>query len=827
MVRTFPLGRLIRDAPLRLKAFAASAVLLICLIALGGHAYLTAEKSATDLIALSKTNLPKREAIARLDDEVMGAHVQVFRFVTWSSNGVNSRLLESISAEIRSDLAAIRSRLESLGAQGDLSVEERAIVHDLFAKWDKYVDAVKDTLDVGRTDAPMATMMLGATDDDFQKIAADLQRMSGLVRAQTKVIMETLVATAERNEAVLAIGGLAGTLLSIMVALLVGRSIVEPMRSITKAMKEVSAGNVDFEIGHVDRNDELGEMVKAIAAFRKNLQTQNLRLDTAMNNMSQGLCMFGTEQRVTVSNNRFARMYGLSPEQMKPGTALAEIVRRRIANGIYAGADPEEYLREQLAPVVKASTVIHELSDGRAIEVSCQPMPDGGWVTTHEDICDRRQAEKQIAYMAHHDAVTDLPNRILFRERAEQALMRISRGEKVAMLCIDLDRFKSVNDTLGHAIGDVVLRSVADRLSRCTRQSDTIARFGGDEFAVIQVEDELPQAATTLAQRIIDTLSAPYDIAGQEIVIGASIGLAIAPTDGTDADQLLKNADMALYRARADGRGLYRFFEPAMDAQMQARRVLEIELRRAFAEHEFEIFYQPEINLRSNRIVSFEALLRWHHPQRGLVLPAEFIPLAEEIGLIVPLGEWVLKQACHDATAWGADIKVAVNLSPAQFKARTLVEAVITALATSKLSPSRLELEITEGVLLTEMDATLAVLHQLRALGASIAMDDFGTGYSPLSYLRSFPFDRIKLDSSFVRDMSENQSSMAVVRAVIGLGVSLGIATTAEGVETQEQLDRVRAEGCSDVQGFFFSEAKCAAEATAMARSAGQAEEAA
>jgi diguanylate cyclase (GGDEF)-like protein len=827
MIRTFPLGRLLRDAPLRLKAFAASAVLLIFLITLGGHAYLTAEQSAADLVALSKTNLPKREAIAELDDEVMAAHVRVFRFVTWSSNGVNSRLLESISTEIRSDLAAIRGRLESLGAPGDLSAEERAVVNDLFAKWEKYVGAVKDTLDVGRTDAPMAKMMLGATDDDFQKIAADLQRLSGLVHAQTKAIMETLVVTAERNKAILAIGGLAGMLLSVMIALLVGRSIVEPMRSITKAMKEVSAGNVDFEIGHVDRNDELGEMVKAIAAFRKNLQTQNLRLDAAMNNMSQGLCMFDPECRVTVSNDRFARMYGLSPEQMKPGTALAEIVQRRIANGIYAGADPEQYLREQLAPVIKASTVIHELSDGRAIEVSCQPTPDGGWVTTHEDICDRRQAEKQIAYMAHHDAVTDLPNRILFRERAEQALAGISRGEKVAVLCIDLDRFKNVNDTLGHAIGDVVLRSVAGRLSRCTRQNDTIARLGGDEFAVVQVEGELPQAATTLAQRIIDTLSAPYDIAGQEIVIGASIGLAIAPTDGTAADQLLKNADMALYRAKADGRGVYRFFEPEMDAQMQARRVLEIDLRRALTEHEFEIFYQPEINLRSNRIVSFEALLRWHHPERGLVLPAEFIPLAEEIGLIVPLGEWVLKQACNDATAWGADIKVAVNLSPAQFKSRTLVEAVIAALAISKLSPSRLELEITEGVLLTQMDATLVILHQLRALGASIAMDDFGTGYSPLSYLRSFPFDRIKIDSSFVRDMSENQSSMAVVRAVIGLGISLGIATTAEGVETQEQLDRIGAEGCSDVQGFFFSKAKCAAEAAAMARSNRQAVEAA
>jgi diguanylate cyclase (GGDEF)-like protein len=410
--------------------------------------------------------------------------------------------------------------------------------------------------------------------------------------------------------------------------------------------------------------------------------------------------------------------------------------------------------------------------------------------------------------MARHDALTDLANRSLLKERIDAALADRAGHQSFAVLCLDLDRFKSVNDTLGHPVGDALLKAVAARLQDCVARDDTLARFGGDEFAIVQMSSAQPQAATALAQTVIAALSEPFTIEGHQVQIGCSVGIALAPTDGADADQLLKNGDMALYRVKGEGRGAYRFFEPEMDARMQARRLLELDLRGALRNGDFELHYQPVVNLDTNEVTSFEALLRWHHPVRGMVPPGDFIPLAEEIGLIVPLGEWVLRRACTDAAAWPDGIKVAVNLSPAQFKSPRLLEQVITALAVSKLPADRLELEITEGVLLDDHDRTLAILHQLRGFGVRIAMDDFGTGYSSLSYLRSFPFDKIKIDSSFIRTISEEDSSLAIIRAVTGLSASLGMMTTAEGVETEDQLARVRAEGCTEVQGFVFSAAR-------------------
>jgi diguanylate cyclase (GGDEF)-like protein len=373
------------------------------------------------------------------------------------------------------------------------------------------------------------------------------------------------------------------------------------------------------------------------------------------------------------------------------------------------------------------------------------------------------------------------------------------------VLCLDLDRFKAVNDTLGHPIGDGLLRAAAGRLQNCIRSAGSVARLGGDEFVVLLAD--LPNAddAGSVAQRIIEAIQEPFDLDGHQVNVGASIGVAIAPADGLEVDLLLRNADVALYRAKADGRGNFRFFELAMDAQLQARRLLELDLRRALAEDEFILFYQPQVDAKTEKIVEFEALLRWQHPQRGLISPAEFIPLAEEIGLIVPLGEWVIHQACAQAATWPKDIKVAVNLSPAQFKTQTLPHSVVSALASSGLAPARLELEITESVLLANNDATLATLHQLRSLGISIAMDDFGTGYSSLSYLRSFPFDKIKLDRSFVSELAASEGSLAIVKAVSDLGKSFGMVTTAEGVETAAQFATVRDQGCSQAQGFYFS----------------------
>ena len=422
-----------------------------------------------------------------------------------------------------------------------------------------------------------------------------------------------------------------------------------------------------------------------------------------------------------------------------------------------------------------------------------------------EDITEQQQVEARIRHMAHHDALTGLMNRVRFRESLDQALLDAQRGgTSVAVLCVDLDYFKDVNDALGHPIGDAMLRVVAERLRYGVAENHFIARLGGDEFAIVCNELENPEEAGSLAHRLIEVLSAPYLIDGHELVVGASIGIAISPKDGNDPDRLLKNSDMALYQAKSDGRRTHRFFEANMEIRQQARRTLESDLRVALAHQQFQLVYQPEISLSTQMIIGCEALLRWKHPERGLISPDEFIPLAEDCGLITPIGEWVLHQACAEAVRWPEHIRVAVNLSPAQFKSRNLVQTVIFALASSGLAPQRLELEITETVLLRENDTNIATLHQLRSLGVRIALDDFGTGYSSLSYLRSFPFDKIKIDRSFVKELPDNPDCRAIIRAVTELASGLGMTTTAEGVETPQQLEQLVADGCTEAQGYLF-----------------------
>jgi diguanylate cyclase (GGDEF)-like protein len=437
-------------------------------------------------------------------------------------------------------------------------------------------------------------------------------------------------------------------------------------------------------------------------------------------------------------------------------------------------------------------------------------------------IAESRRSAAEVQRLVHHDALTGLANRVGFRQQLERTLARVRRhGECVAVLCLDLDHFKSVNDTLGHPVGDILLKQVAERLRACARDTDTVARLGGDEFVVIQAALRAPEDASALAVRIVEALRNPFDLDGQQVAISTSIGLSTAPGDGMDPDELLKNADLALYRAKADGRGTYRFFEREMDERAQARRQIELDLRNALITSAFELHYQPLVSLRSEEITAFEALIRWRHPERGLIPPADFIPVAEETGLIVPIGEWVLTQACREAMGWPEHIKVAVNLSPAQFKSRRLLDAVTDALASSGLPASRLELEITETVLLDSNEVVLGTLNRLRELGVRISMDDFGTGYSSLNYLRSFPFDKIKIDRCFVRDLASHHDCAAIVRAVAGLGLSLGMATTAEGVETQEQLERLRAEGCTEVQGYLLSPPKPAGDVAQMLISLG------
>jgi diguanylate cyclase (GGDEF)-like protein len=536
------------------------------------------------------------------------------------------------------------------------------------------------------------------------------------------------------------------------------------------------------------------------------LKGTNLRLDAALDNMSQGLCLYDAENRLQVVNRRFCEIFQLPREKLQPGITFQSVLKLSVEAGNHVGKTAADLLTEH-ADFVGPHTIgtyFYELSFGRVVASVHRPTSDGGWVVTYEDVTERRRAEAKIIHMARHDALTNLPNRILFREQMERALRRVNGEQSLAVLYLDLDRFKGVNDTLGHPVGDALLCAVTERLRMLVRSGDMVARLGGDEFAIVQVGAAQPTGAKVLASRVIEAIAEPFNIDGNQIVIGTSIGVAVAATDGNEPDQLLKNADMALYRAKADGRGTYHFFQPEMDAQMQARRILELDLRKAMVAGEFEIHYQPFVNVATGAIAGFEALVRWNHPTRGVVLPTEFIPLAEEIGLIVPLGEWVLRRACMDMATWDRELSVAINLSPAQFRNHTLVLSVISALGASGLAATRLELEITETVLLQDTATVLAALHHLRELGVRISMDDFGTGYSSLSYLRMFPFDKIKIDRSFVAELGKKGDCVSIIRAVTGLGSSLGMGTTAEGVETKEQLDILRAEGCTHAQGFLF-----------------------
>jgi diguanylate cyclase (GGDEF)-like protein/PAS domain S-box-containing protein len=545
---------------------------------------------------------------------------------------------------------------------------------------------------------------------------------------------------------------------------------------------------------------QLEEQHELLKQRDEKLHAQNVQLDAALNNIVQGLAMFDADYRLVLCNERYAQIYRLRPEQVRPGTTLRRIIEQRIDNGLGSDRTPDQIVDAMLSrrEVGDFEQFCSHLSDGRDIAITVRPMVDGGTVTTHQDITEQRRSEAKIAHMALHDTLTGLPNRVLFNERLEHALTRVSRGEITAIHLFDLDYFKNVNDTLGHPTGDKLLKMVAERLRTLVRETDTVARMGGDEFAIVQVDIKQPADATLLAHRVTEVVGAPYEIDGHQVIVGASVGIAVGPTDGQAPEQLMRNADLALYRAKGDGRNTYRFFEQDMDAAMQARRTMECDLRKALNADEFVLFYQPIVNLAHDEITGFEALIRWRHPGRGLVSPGEFIPLAEEIGIIEPIGEWVLRTACATASTWPEHLSISVNLSPLQFRSPALVQMVVSALAASGLAASRLELEITETVLIEDRESTLSLLFQLRELGVQISMDDFGTGYSSLSYLQCFPFDRIKIDRSFIKDITDTTGSLNIVRAVTAMARGLGMTTTAEGVETKEQLEAIRSEGCTD-----------------------------
>jgi diguanylate cyclase (GGDEF)-like protein len=546
------------------------------------------------------------------------------------------------------------------------------------------------------------------------------------------------------------------------------------------------------------------------------LHERNLLLDATLENMAHGLCAYDSDLRLIFANRSYLEIYGLSAADARPGVALLDLMQSSIDHGVHVpNVTAEQMFAEYKRRLIecKESVLYRELADGRVIAVRHRPMINGGWVGTYEDITERRRFEAHIARLARLDTLTELPNRLMFREQMDEAIARIGAGQPFAIICVDLDNFKTINDTLGHLVGDKLLQGIGARLRGATSDGDIIARLGGDEFAVLHRITE-PGSVPRLAQKLIDAMSKHNYIEGHEISIGLSAGIVIAPEDGNECDQLMRYADLALYRAKAEGRNTYRFYRPEMSVKMQSRHLLELDLRRALQAEEFALVYQPQVTLATNELAGMEALMRWAHPKRGSVSPEEFIPIAEDTGLIASFGAWVLHQACAEAVRWPDKIRVAVNLSPAQLRDPGFTAMVTRTLAETGLPARRLELEITERVLMQKDEGVLSVLHELRSRGIRIALDDFGTGYSSLNYLRSFPFDRIKIDRSFTADTHRSRGGEAIIQAIATLGASLGIETTAEGVETSEQLDAMRRAGCTEVQGFLLSRPRPASELT-------------
>lgn len=537
----------------------------------------------------------------------------------------------------------------------------------------------------------------------------------------------------------------------------------------------------------------------------RELAEKTVLLEATLNNMDQGLLMVDAETRVQVCNARALELLDLPVELMSERPRFDEVTRHQFQSGEFenSGSSFRNWVSNGGFERVH-HTYERERPNGRVLEIRTVPIDNGGAVRTYTDITARKAAERRVEHLARHDVLTDLPNRALFREQLHQALAHLRRrGGYLALLCLDLDQFKAVNDTHGHPMGDALLRAVSDRLRAVLRTEDVVSRFGGDEFAILQLDADKQEDTSLLADRLIQALAEPFLLDGVRVEIGASVGIAVAPSDGVAVDGLLKKADVALYRAKAEGRGTHRFYDNLMDVAVQARRELERELREAIATGQLELHFQPVLDLSQDRIVACEALVRWNHPRRGMLPPSEFISVAEETHLIVPLGAWVLRQACAEAARWPRDIRVAVNVSAVQLQQDAFAPMVVSALAAAGLPASRLEVEITETAVVHDDETILHAFQHLRALGVRLAMDDFGVGYSSLGYLRRFRFDRIKLDRTFVQDMG-NPDCAAIIGAMVSLGAQLDIGITAEGVETQEQLDQVRREACGEAQGYFI-----------------------
>jgi diguanylate cyclase (GGDEF)-like protein len=574
-------------------------------------------------------------------------------------------------------------------------------------------------------------------------------------------------------------------------------------RLLVRTHVRLSAANANLRRASYD----LAAANDAVRQANRDLTVQNQRFDAALNNMARGLCMFDADQRLIVINANFAKIYQLSKDQLRHGITLNQLVGQMVEQEVCSAQVVAETLsrHQDLIKHSRPGTLQQRLKDDRVISISHEPMPDGGWVATYEDVTERQQTEERIAHLARHDPLTGLPNRLMLREHLHEVLAgEASSLNGVAMMCLDLDNFKNINDALGHPVGDVLLCEVAARIVEVVGHGGLIARLGGDEFVIVMQAVKAEDAAA-LAQNLIEAIARPYELGGHQVFVGTSIGIALASGGDMGSDDLLKKADLALYRAKGEGRGTFRLFEPEMGERVQRNRLIELKLRTANFEEDFEVLFQPLVDLQTKRVTTVEALLRWPGAFQGTVGPDEFIPIAEDSGTIVLLGRWVLEKACNLATQLPPDIHVAVNLSPTQFRRGDIVEIVREVLGETGLAPERLDLEITETLLLDDSKQTLSALQQLRSLGLRVSLDDFGTGYSSLAYLSKFKVDRVKIDRSFVSGIAANRDHLAIVHAIVGLTHALGMTSVAEGVETQEQLMLIRASGCNEAQGHLFS----------------------
>jgi diguanylate cyclase (GGDEF)-like protein len=798
----------------RLNVVAVLAGLVLCVLSLASLYF-------TRQISLAATQIRQQAIDAVVASAELGVLVERHRRIVEGARVPDQHIPPQTQlTSSRQTAGAIAERLRGLSEAGDhrLLKAIRRQLPDLFDRADR-------AFDVSQAGPPESAQAATA---DYTVIARRLQERIVTYRElnlrEAQKYAEDLTRSANRLVDWILLATFFALALVGPITIFAVRRIAERLDHITRTMSALSHDDIDTPIPSSADADEIGDMARSIAVFKANaialrakskeIAALNARLDIALNNMVRGLSMFDATGHLIVSNSTCGTMYGLPDTLMTAGTPFREIVlywaklsMTGPADEIEAGVDL--WLGEH-ANKIAAGAEFHEvrrLADGRIYAINTRPLAQGGWVDVHEDITETQRSSERIADLARKDTLTGLANRHSFLEELQAACAGPQTRPGFALFWIDLDRFKEVNDSYGHPAGDALLQTIAQRLKACVRGLDFVARLGGDEFAILIRGDGLTQEILArIAQRLTDAISRPVDVLGNIVRVGSSIGISAGPFGERPPDDIMRTADIALYRAKSSGRGRAVFFSPEMESDLIQRRRLQADLEAAVAGGHLELHYQPIYSLATRNVVSFEALMRWHHPDYGHIPPAEFIPLAEESGLIDTMGAWAMRTACKAAASWPEGISVAVNLSAAQFLGSDVSAMTRSALQDAGLAPSRLQLEVTEALLLDDRLETWNTLSALKQLGVVIALDDFGTGYSSLNYLRSFPFDKIKIDRSFVRDECRNAEAQPVIRALTTLAQTLGIKAVAEGVETAQHLALVQACGCDEVQGYLFSQ---------------------